>query len=1695
MAKGITIAQGTILKGNAPVAPSSVTATPDSDSITISWSKGARTKTLKVQRSTDNVAWSDLVSGLTGTSHDDTTVVDGVLYYYRVVAVNIFGTATSSVVFATVLADSIMLPVSTGAAVSKAEANTQQWQDFKSWLDTNLSAALTSDYYWNGAYAAASYALGYHCLKISNPSTAKDYAGKALGIILSGIRDDHSLTYAHRQFLARGDGSEDTFQLPFTPIAGTLTVWLYTVDETAVVRGAGDFDHLAVVGGDGSVLPFFIKVSDTASDGPEDYVKGTDWRQGAYTYDRRQDTISWISGTKPSTSSTYYVTRTKYTSAPDIALQTVTTHYTLSGDTITFVTPPPANKAVVVTFRYHKDANVRYQSSGNGLGGVGAVAGFYSDFAYPIRYWHSLALAFDLIYGWADFPSGDKTEIAQAFVDGFDALDAVEASFPTGTGAGTNYGVGWLIARGFLAAAVQDGRHADASRLVTELRTVLDTHFFPWYDPIDGDETKRSILGGYTGEGLSSYARETSEHNLKLGALLAQDEQDLLTDDDRQIAAGNLATFAGDLIKFLLHARYTEGGVSYAGDTRPGYAQESGRNQALAWPCPSPNKGVFAIASELTSDANMAAYARHLVENEAGGFSPNWAELLFYNENGTAIDWAPINGGTLGLHYFVPSHGILISRADWNYNSTWVVFHCPVNATFEPSPAYVNVYRGGDKLLVHAGAKGGTDASVLSKAPWQNCVVLDDNGTAQLYRYATSNFGPYSQVASQTQILKLDLQTTYNFISSDYRACYYNGSTYTATTLERDMFYIRPDYVVVFDRIIGTSGYPKHLRWNFDSTTHPVGSGTMVITRTSDSASTSSLAYNASAATVQAALEGLSGIGSGNVTVTKYCDGHYRFIFHSGLSDQGAFTVSYTTGRGEIIRGQRCTRTELHTSAHGGPVAGKFLMNYQYDLILGASLTDDTPISNDVSSSRGWLVVHSDDASLIPNRALVGVNYQTESPGALSPARLVHRCNFHPADATTPATMRYVSGFRSGTTSLAAMDEEHIVGTDGELEGLRIENVVCLFRKGTSFTPPDSFTATYNGTLKWYVSGLSPNTQFDLTGAAVATITANSEGVATFNSTASSTHSITIAEYVPPPSSDPVFDTTFVGDSVLVSGDMNTIFTQESQAAPNGQGGSGWWAWYLGPHCIWSNDYPGIMWGNHISLAIMVGAFYSNNCNTPGGTVSFTRRNATLQEIITNDGPTMANRTMGSSARIKDFGYLGGSLNILDFNGDGRLDSITFSESITVTTKQQEADGTWINGPSFGGAANSTYLDFIGDADGDGDVDLWFNYLHEQPANFESFTRQKATWNGSGWTRSSDFRPIPSGIPTATKDEINAWLTYCHSQGSGPRLFIYRADLDNDGEEDLVVTLLNGYVRELDRSWYLKKVGSDYQDYRATWGLPHEGWCPNLSRTLNNGIGYPQTLESFLCQDGGAIFDFARKSLTAPFGTGVPCLFITGAGFGTHGFYKWNGTSYTRQSTSGITTALSYATEDYGQIVYPCDLDNDGWMDLVILSPRLGRFFVFINKRDGTFTQWVKGAHSGSYFGGNPWCLGVADFNDNGLLDLICIGETGGPTYNSKAIGMLKNNTTDPGRYLKVFIRRSSGSNRFGYGALVQVFQSGGTFTTLLGQWPTELAGLPVHFGLGSHTTVDLKVTWPAGGGSAYTQTGISTNQAITVTS
>lgn len=1621
-----------VTRPNAPSGLNAVAAT--AGRIDLSWVDNSTDETsFVIERSLDGSSgWTVRGSVLSNiTTYSDVGLATSTTYYYRVKAHSNAGDSTysntaSGTTPSAQLGPQIFSTYVAGAA-AKAAANTQQWQDFKAKLDADLAVPVESYYYYDSVPNAAGYALGYHCLKSSNPTLAADYAGKALGIALSAVRDSHTTAGNNKwQFLGQGDGANQDFALPGTMV-GTVAVYSVPIQSKATTKGsANGLDDSKMAYADGKIRKL-IKITTVDSvTAPAAYVAGTDYKQTAYINGIRyaEDAIDWsLGGSEPATGSTYYCIN-----APMANVAAVSpVSYSIAGTTLHFNVAPANDQAIFIVGMYHS-ATLRYQQTGNGVGGVGV--GIASQYLYADRFFgKAVGPVYDWLQDFAPFTTALKTEMADALVAWSDA--SRDIPFEPKTNAG-NYGIGRCINRAMAAVALE-GRHAQAARLKSEMQTFYPTYMRPQYGLPDAGRT--SLKGGWSGEGLGSYAQFTAEHNMLSAAVLG--DTNWFAED--QQPSTDIATFANEVIQFGLHSRYWEAGFSDGVEIKPGYAYTGG--DSGHYPVQAYSKRLFAIASGLASDSTLAANARHLAANKPGDIfysveKAGW-DLLFRNPAATTTDWS----STLPLSYFGIGQSILFSRSDWNYNgdSTWLAAICVNMGTIgqgQQTPGDVNINRGNDRLIPGGYAIGQVYYSGLTnvKSGLSNLVVIDDGGAYQQSdRWRGGSRYGYFGGGSNVAILANEDANGHLFASFNLKPLYnrdlYNANSVNPlTTLQRDFFHVRPGYVVVYDRVTTTqAGYAKHLRWHRESTAAPISSGT--ITLTNGSGSTNAIAWNASAATVQTELVSL--YGAGNVTVAKRCDGYWIATFTAG-STNAALTGTATATNGVV------TVYDYHPQNTAGARTVQHI-------VLGQTFSGTD--SFDFNSSRVFIKVDSPDSLTLRKERI-----DAADGGNLLCQRLV----FHPTSAV--AATRFISTIQTATTATGSMDAQaRIIGSNSQLEGVRIGSTACMFRVGTSVTVPDTMATTYNGTLTWRVSGLTPNHDYALTGATAGTVTTSAAGVAVFTSTSASSHSVTIDEPAVVPASYQKTITEVGVDSIL-----SAWYTAEQAA--QGTSTPVFSIWQVGYHNLDGSDYPGLLVGQHSSSAAgAIGVkILTNATPSPGGTMTFTDGTASYGRVA------------------RDFGSTGGFTLSGDLNGDGKADLWTARQENVLKPIYLNVNGTLTpqstaNGNTFDGTGDH-YIRDIGDLDNSGVMSVTFEHWPTQP-NIQSplnasLTRWK--WNGSSLTKTDESVPTPTGVPQAVIDDLYARIV--SPSLSSPVVtahtiaWYHPMDLNNDGVDDLVIFTNCVYQAIYNVCYFLVNNGNGtYTDKTADWGLSRMGTFLPLS--YYHQMNTPRWITTN---------NKLQKSID---GAGTLCLFVAGTG---GGYYKWNGSGYTRQSGDALDTRLRTTdnTDNYLAQLYAADLTNSGRYDMIYRQPRTSKMYVYTNNGSGTFTFHSEASNPN--YVADPYGACVQDFDNDGLLE-IAVVQPGA----TKTLRMWKNTTTNPGRYLKVKLRRSTTSNKFGVGSVIQVFAPGSG--TVLYECNADPTGVPVHFGVGARTSVDVKVTWPDG--TTTTQSSVATNATVTFTS
>jgi len=96
--------------------------------------------------------------------------------------------------------------------------------------------------------------------------------------------------------------------------------------------------------------------------------------------------------------------------------------------------------------------------------------------------------------------------------------------------------------------------------------------------------------------------------------------------------------------------------------------------------------------------------------------------------------------------------------------------------------------------------------------------------------------------------------------------------------------------------------------------------------------------------------------------------------------------------------------------------------------------------------------------------------------------------------------------------------------------------------------------------------------------------------------------------------------------------------------------------------------------------------------------------------------------------------------------------------------------------------------------------------------------------------------------------------------------------------------------------------------------------------------------------------------------------------------------------------------EGYGHAASICDINNDGWKDIYVSDDFISNNILYINNRDGTFTNRVKEYFKHTSY--NSMGQDVADINNDGLPDVVELDMSAEDNYRKKMMSNANNTNT-----------------------------------------------------------------------------------------
>jgi len=379
--------------------------------------------------------------------------------------------------------------------------------------------------------------------------------------------------------------------------------------------------------------------------------------------------------------------------------------------------------------------------------------------------------------------------------------------------------------------------------------------------------------------------------------------------------------------------------------------------------------------------------------------------------------------------------------------------------------------------------------------------------------------------------------------------------------------------------------------------------------------------------------------------------------------------------------------------------------------------------------------------------------------------------------------------------------------------------------------------------------------------------------------------------------------------------------------------------------------------------------------------------------------------------------------------------------------------------PDFGGFYHDSQKDKAGpdinlrDIDNDGDLDLLQNYhidIRDPNLPYSPVNYRQGNFNWRNMLKQGAFRfekVVSNGFANEgklkwSKEKGRVEIEY----GKAPGLpYLTTADVDNDGDQDILAV-----------------------------GPSDSGWS---ARTEYVGGRFWRNNGQFKFQE--ATTDLGLESLNWTYRQWYPHYGMEES----DRLKRFRVTGFQVQ-TSGNPRVHPMDQRPYYSDCLFGDLDNDGWQDLVVLDRREtnqgtnGNTAVYLNKR-GRF-ELVKHVDTG--FQGSGIGAELADLDNDGWLDLVIMADpdnTGGGSDASRYLSRVYRNTGSNGRGNTFLRARFSGVT---HAELIGARVTAWNGKTRLGtRWVhTDHAykssgALEVHFGLGSSRVVDLEVNLPSG--------------------
>jgi hypothetical protein len=427
------------------------------------------------------------------------------------------------------------------------------------------------------------------------------------------------------------------------------------------------------------------------------------------------------------------------------------------------------------------------------------------DSSYTARYLGLyVGLGLNWLQGYVGFSSALQTQTVNLLSQWFNYVPSNAYRYQNPE---SNYGAGEYVGQVVMALAL-DGANSTGSHVSTVLAW-RNNRLLP------AIESGGYLYGGYYPDGWSYGARAVE--NLLLGSQALADAGLINNTPEQQ--------WSDQVIQALISEQPSQNTIFDGGDW-------------YTFPSPFPSSAIsaqdlMAILASEANDPTMQSYANYILQHYSGQGSNDAWDMLFHNYSASASYWS-----SMPLSYLAQGTGLLTARSDWGSTPTWLAVEMGNLAPADHqtyTPGQVQIQRGADDLLINASAPGGYQS--LQKSQYGNIVVVNDNG-AGIQRWPGSMGVWYGTPG--VVINAYEATSNFTYLYGNYAAAYSTqanpGGGGPVSELTRQVVYLNPNYVVVFDRVTTIqASFTKKQQWAFlnaptvsgNSFTETVGSSTL----------------------------------------------------------------------------------------------------------------------------------------------------------------------------------------------------------------------------------------------------------------------------------------------------------------------------------------------------------------------------------------------------------------------------------------------------------------------------------------------------------------------------------------------------------------------------------------------------------------------------------------------------------------------------------------------------------------------------------------------------------------------------------------------------------------------------------------------------------------------------------------------------